>query len=66
MYPGIQKEAIKVEEVPENDDEDNPTSLSERDSVPPMSSLGGGKRVRLPRQMLIPKMKGKHHDEGVY
>ena len=31
-----------------------------------MASLGRGKRVQVPRQMLIPTMKGKHHDEGVY
>ena len=63
MYPGIKQEAIKVEDVPEDDDEDNPPSLSERDSLPPMASLGRGKRVRVPRQMLIPTMKGKHHNE---
>ena len=66
MYPGIKQEAIKVEDVPENDDEDNPPSLSKRDSVPPMASLDRGKRVRLPRHMLIPTAKGKQHDEGVY
>ena len=66
MYPGIKQEEIKVEDVPEHDDEDNPPSLAEQDSVTPMSILGRGKRVRLPRQMLIPTMRGKHHDEGVY
>ena len=66
MYPRIKQEANKVEDVPENDDEDNPPSLVKRDSVPPMASLGRGKRVQVPRQMLIPTMKGKHHDEGVY
>ena len=35
VYPGIKQEAIKVEDVPENDDEDNRPSLAERDSVPP-------------------------------
>ena len=66
MYPGIKQEAIKVEYVPGIDDEDKPPSLAERDSVPPMASLGRGKRVKLPMQMLIPTIKGKHHDEGVY
>ena len=66
MYPGIKQEAIKVEDVPENDDEDNPPSLAERDSVPPMASLDRGKIVRVPRHMLIPTMKRKHYDEGVY
>ena len=65
VYPGIEKEAIKVEDVPENDDQDNPPSLAEQDIVNPMESLGRGKRVRLPRQILIPAMKGKHHNEGV-
>ena len=65
MYPGIKQEAIKVEDVPENDDEDNPPSLDERDSVPPMASLVIGKRVRVPSYMLIPTMKGKHHDKVV-
>ena len=31
-----------------------------------MASLGRVKRVRVPRQMLIPTRKGKHHDEVVY
>ena len=62
VYPGIKQEVIKVEDVPENDDEDNPPSMAEQDSVPPMASLGRGKRVRVPRQMLIPTMRGKHHD----
>ena len=66
MYPGIKQEAIKVEDVPENDDEDNPPSLAERDSVPPMAILGRGNILRVPRQMLIPTMKVKYHDEGVY
>ena len=66
VYPGIKQEAIKVEDVPEHDDEDNPPSLAEQDSVPPMASLGRGKIVRVPSQMLIPAMKVKHHDEGVY
>ena len=48
-YTGIKIEAIKIEDVPEEDDEDNPTSLSEQDIVPPMASLGRGKRVRVPR-----------------
>ena len=65
MYPRIKQEAIKVEDVPENDDEDNPPSLAEQDSIPPMSSLVRGKRVQVPSQMLIPTMKGKHHDGGV-
>ena len=60
------QEAIQVEDVPEDDDEDNPPSLAKRDSVPPMASLGRGKRVIVPRHMLISTMKGKHHDEGVY
>ena len=66
VYPKIKQEAIKVEEVPEDDDEDSPPSLAERDSVRPMASLGRGKREIVPRQMLIPKIKGKHHDKGVY
>ena len=66
MYPGIKQEAIKVEDVPEDDDEDNSPSLAERDSVPPMASLGRFKRVRVPMQILIPTTKGKHYDEGVY
>ena len=66
LYPGIKQEDIKIEDVPEDDDEDNPPSLSEQDSVPPMASLGRGKRIRVPRQILIPTMKGKHHDEVVY
>ena len=66
MYPGIKQEAIKVEDVPEDDDEDNPPSMAEWDSVPPMVSLGRGRRLRVPMQMLIPTMNGKHHDEGVY
>ena len=66
VYPGIKQEAIKVEDVPENDDEDNPPSLAKQDSVPPVVILGIGKRVRVPRHMLIPTMKGKHHNEGVY
>ena len=65
MYPGIKQESIKVEDVPENDDEDNPPSLADQDSVPPMAILGRDKRVRVPRQMIIHMMKGKHHDEGV-
>ena len=52
--------------MPENDDEDNPPSMDEQDSVPPIARLGRAKRVQLPRQMLIPTTKGKHHDEGVY
>ena len=51
--------------MPGHDDEDNPPSLAEQDSVPSMESLRRGNRVRLPRQMLIHTMKGKHHDEGV-
>ena len=66
VYPGIKQEAIKFEDVPENDDEDNPPSLAKRGSVPPMASRGRGKRVRVPKQMLIPTMKGKDYDEGVY
>ena len=66
VYPGIKQEAIKVEDAPEDDDEDNHPSLADRDSVPPMASIGIGKRVRVPRQMLTPMMKGKHHDEGLY
>ena len=34
VYPEIKQEAIKVEDLPEND-EDNPPSLAEQDSVPP-------------------------------
>ena len=45
MYPGINQESIKVEDVPEDDDEDNPPSLAERDIVPPMASLVRGNRV---------------------
>ena len=59
------QEAIQVEDVHEDDDEDNPPNLAKRDSVPPMASLDRGKRLRVPRQMLIPLMNGKHHDEGV-
>ena len=66
LYPVIKQEAIKVEDVLENDDEDNPASMAEKDSVPPMSSLGRGKRVQVPRQMFILTMKVKHYDEGVY
>ena len=66
MYSGIKQEAIKVEDVPEDDDEDNPPSLTDQDSVPPMANLVRGKRVRVSRQILILIMKGKHHDEGVY
>ena len=66
VYPGIKQEAIKFEDVSENYDECNPPSLAKRDSVPPMVSLGIGKRVRVPRQMLIPTMKLKHHVEVVY
>ena len=62
VYIRIKQEAIKVEDVPEYDDEDNPPSIAEQDIVPPMASLGRGKRVRVPRQMLIPAMKVKHHD----
>ena len=61
VYPGIKQEAIQVEDVPEDYDEDNPPSLAEQDSIPPMASLGRGKRVRVPRQILIHMMKGKHH-----
>ena len=50
----------------EDDDEDNPPSLTKRDIVPPMASLGRGNRVRVPRQMFIYTVKGKDHDEGVY
>ena len=57
---------IQVEDVPEDDDEDNPPIMAKRDSVPSMASIGRGKRVRVPMHMLIPSMKGKHHDEGVY
>ena len=32
-------------------------------AYPPMESLGRGNRVIVPRQMLIPTMKGKYHDE---
>ena len=42
VYPGIKKEAIKVEDVPENDDYDNPCSMAEQDIVHPMESLGRG------------------------
>ena len=66
VYPGINKEATQVEDGPEDDDKDNPPSLVERDSVPHMAILGRGKRVRVPRKMPIPTVKGKHHDEGVY
>ena len=66
VYPGIKQEAIQVEDVPEDNDEDNPPSLAKRESVPPMAIQGKDKRVRVPRQMLIPTRKGKHHDEGVY
>ena len=52
--------------MPEDDAEDDPPSLAERDNIPPMAGLGRGKRVRVPRQILIPTMKGKHRDEGVY
>ena len=31
-----------------------------------MKSLGRCNIIRLPRKMLIPTMKGKHHDERVY
>ena len=44
VYPGIKQEVIKVEDVPEHDDEDNPPSLAEQDSISPMVSLGRGKR----------------------
>ena len=66
MYPGTKQEAIEVEDVPEHDHEDNPPSLAEQDSIPSMASLVRGKRVQLPRKMLITTMKGKHHDEGFY
>ena len=66
VYPRIKQETIKVEDVSENDDEDNPPSLAERDSLTPMESLGIVKIVRVPRWMLIPTMKGKHHYERVY
>ena len=52
--------------MPENDDEDKPPSLAKQDSVLPMASLGRVKRVQVPRQMIIPTMKGKHHDDGLY
>ena len=35
VYPGIKQEAIKVEDVPEHDDQDNPPIVVEQDSVPP-------------------------------
>ena len=35
-------------------------------AYPPMSSIGRGKKLGVPRQILIPTIKGKHHDEGVY
>ena len=35
VYPGIKQEAIQVEDVLEDDDEENPPSLAERDSTPP-------------------------------
>ena len=66
VYPGIKQESIKFEDMPENDYEDNPPSMAERDSVPPMVSLGRFKIGIVPRQMLIHTMKGKHHDEGLY
>ena len=44
LYPGINQEAIKIEGIPENDDEDNPPSLAERDNIPPMASLDKDKR----------------------
>ena len=66
LYPGIKKEAIQVEDVPEDDDDDNPPSLAKRDSVPPMVSLGRGKIVTVPRHMLIPTTEGQNHDEGLY
>ena len=31
-----------------------------------MASLYRGKVVRLPSKIVIPTMKGKHHEEGVY
>ena len=65
MYPGIKQEEIQVEDVTEDDDEDNPPSLAERDSVSPMASLGRGKRLRVTTQMFIPTMNGRYHDEGV-
>ena len=66
MYTRIKQESIQVEDVREDDYEDKPTSLTERDSVSPMASLGRGKILRVPSQMLIPMMKVKQHDEGVY
>ena len=35
VYPRVKKEAIRIEDVPGYDDEDNPPSLAERDSLPP-------------------------------
>ena len=66
MYNRINQEAIKLEDMPEDDDEDNPPSLSEQDSVPPLERLGRGKRVRVPTQMLIHTMERKQYDEVVY
>ena len=62
MHIGIKQEEIQVEDMPEDDDEDNPPNRADRDSIPPMASLGRCKRVRAPSQMLISMMKGKHHD----
>ena len=62
MHIGIKQEEIQVEDMPEDYDEDNSTSLADRDSIPPMASLGRCKRVRAPSQMHISMMKGKHHD----
>ena len=66
VYPRIKQEAIQVEDVPEDDDDDNSPSLAKWDSVSPMASLVRGKRVRVPRRMLIPTMKGGNHDEVMY
>ena len=63
MYNGIKQEAIQVEDVPEDDEEDNPPIMAERDSVPPLARIGRGKRVRVPSYMLIPTIKGKHYDK---
>ena len=52
--------------MPEHDDEDNPSSLADQDRVPPMESLGICNRVQVPRQMIIPTMKRKHHEKEVY
>ena len=53
-------EAIQVEDVPEDDDDDNPPSLAELDSVPPMANV----KSRYRQESKSTHADAYPHDEG--